>query len=386
MPTVRRWTGVAVAVAALTLTALVPVARAAPTGGVLVVGDSLEELTSPYLAKFLPGIPITVNAVGGYNSFQILELLEESYDPSQRVIVFDAGTNDNPSYPQILAENLAKVAATVGSRCMVVPTIHGLHPGGVDDSGKNRTVAEFAASRPGTQTPDWNGFVALHPELMQADHLHPIEAGAEARARLIAQGVMACLAESTGRRRVRRAVAGAGTGAGANPHSPVARDGAARSRALPCDRNRAAAADRRQHPRRPALTEHEVGTNLLQSARHAQKLFVYSAIIMEAMREAWTDERMDDLVARVDRGFVQADARMERFENRVEAGFDRIDAGFEKMEARFERVDARFEKVDERFEKMDERFLRLDERFEWQWRLLLATFLTTLVGFLAAHS
>ena len=105
-------------------------------------------------------MPLTINAVGGYNSFQILELFEESYDPSQRVIVFDAGTNDNPSYPQILAENLGKVAATVGDRCMVVPTIHGLHPGGVDDSGKNRTVAEFAASRPGTQTPDWNRFEA----------------------------------------------------------------------------------------------------------------------------------------------------------------------------------------------------------------------------------
>jgi hypothetical protein len=187
-----------VATMALALVALAPAARAAPAGGVLVVGDSLEELTSPYLAKFLPGVPLTVNAVGGYNSYQILELFEESYDPSQRVIVFDAGTNDNPSYPQILAENLGKVAATVGNRCMVVPTIHGLHPGGVDDSGKNRTVAEFAASRPGTQTPDWQGAVFRHPELMQADNLHPIEAGAELRARLIAQGVMACLAGGAG--------------------------------------------------------------------------------------------------------------------------------------------------------------------------------------------
>jgi lysophospholipase L1-like esterase len=188
----------AIAVVALAVAGFAPAARAAPPGGVLVVGDSLEELTSPYLAKFLPGIPLTINAVGGYNSYQILELLEASYDPSQRVIVFDAGTNDNPSYPQILAENLGKVAAAVGNRCMVVPTIHGLHPGGVDDSGKNRTVAEFAASRPGTQTPDWQGAVLRHPELMQADDLHPIEAGAELRARLIAQGVMGCLAYESG--------------------------------------------------------------------------------------------------------------------------------------------------------------------------------------------
>jgi len=187
----------AVALVALALAlAAAPAARAQP--GVLVVGDSLEELTSPHLSKYLPGVPLTVNAVGGYNSYQIFDLFQESYDPSQRVIVFDAGTNDNPSYPQILAGNLAKVAAIVGDRCLVVPTINGLHPGGVDDSGKNRVVAEFAASRPGTQTPDWQGAVFRHPELMQADDLHPIEAGAELRARLIAQGVEGCLAYESG--------------------------------------------------------------------------------------------------------------------------------------------------------------------------------------------
>lgn len=174
--------------------AFVPAASAAPAPKVLVVGDSLEELTSPYLSRYLPGTEVVVNAVGGSNSYQIFDLFQESYEPSDSVIVFDAGTNDNPSYPQILAGNLAKVAAIVGNRCMVVPTIHGLHPGGVSDAGKNRTVAEFAASRPGTQVPDWNGFVAAHPELMQADNLHPIAAGAELRAQLIAQGVEGCLA------------------------------------------------------------------------------------------------------------------------------------------------------------------------------------------------
>jgi len=188
------------ATVALVSATAAPVARAAeaPGGGVLVVGDSLEELTSPHLAQFLPGVPLTINAVGGYNSFQVFDLFQESYDPSQRVIVFDAGTNDNPAYPEILAGNLAKVAATVGDRCLVVPTIHGLHPGGVDDSGKNQVVRAFAASRPGTQTPDWQGAVFRHPELMQADNLHPTEAGAELRARLIARGVMGCLAYESG--------------------------------------------------------------------------------------------------------------------------------------------------------------------------------------------
>jgi hypothetical protein len=181
-----------VVLAALALCLCAPAAQARPH--VLVVGDSLEELTSPYLARYLPGVELTVNAVGGYNSYQIFDLFQESYEPSDDVIVFDAGTNDNPSYPEILAGNLAKVAETVGNRCMVVPTIHGLHPGGVDDTGKNRVVAEFAASRPGTQVPDWARTVATRPDLMQADNLHPIEEGADYRAQLIAQGVQGCLA------------------------------------------------------------------------------------------------------------------------------------------------------------------------------------------------
>jgi len=160
---------------------------------VLVVGDSLEVLTSPYLKGDLPGISVKVNAVGGYNSYQIFDLFQESYEPSQQVVVFDAGTNDNPAYPQILAGNLAKVASIVGPEtCMVVPTIHGFTVDGVDNTGKNRVVREFAASRPGTQVPEWAGWVHANKDLM-ADELHPGPEGAEQRARLIAEGVMGCL-------------------------------------------------------------------------------------------------------------------------------------------------------------------------------------------------
>ncbi len=174
-------------------------ARTGPTrldgsGQVLVIGDSLEVLTSPYLKRYLPGIPLTVNAEGGYNSIQIFGLFEESFDPAQSVIVFDAGTNDNPAYPEILAGNLDKVAATVGDRCLVVPTIHGFTVDGVDNTGKNRVVRSFAANHPTTQVPDWARAVELHPELMQSDDLHPIPEGADLRARMIARGVKACLA------------------------------------------------------------------------------------------------------------------------------------------------------------------------------------------------
>jgi hypothetical protein len=190
----RRWrltTTAIAATAALSLLGAASPASADPH--VLVVGDSLEELTSPYLAHYLPGVTLTVNAVGGSNSFQIFDLFQESYEPSQSVVVFDAGTNDNPAYPQILAGNLRKVAAEIGNRCMVVPTIHGFTVNGIDNTGKNRAVAQFAASRPGTQVPDWASVAESQPNLLQSDGLHPIPEGAELRAQLIAQGVEGCL-------------------------------------------------------------------------------------------------------------------------------------------------------------------------------------------------
>lgn len=174
--------------------ALAPTAAAAPRANVLVVGDSLEELTGPHLSNYLPGVKLTVNAVGGSNTFQIRELFEESYEPSMDVIVFDGGTNDNPNYPQILEENLAKVAADVGDRCMVVPTIHGFTVEGTDNHGKNSVVHRFAAARPGTQVPDWATVANTEPELLQADNLHPTEPGAERRAELIAEGILGCIA------------------------------------------------------------------------------------------------------------------------------------------------------------------------------------------------
>lgn len=184
---------ITIAIAVLLAAPIAP-ARAAGGGSVLVVGDSLEVLTSPYLKRYLPGVPLTVNAEGGYNSYQIRELFEESYDPSQSVIVLDAGTNDNPEYPQILAGNLAAVAAAIGERCMVVPTIHGFTVNGVDNTGKNRAVEAFAASRPGTQVPDWGRVAETRPELLEVDGLHPTPEGADYRAQLIARGVEDCFA------------------------------------------------------------------------------------------------------------------------------------------------------------------------------------------------
>jgi hypothetical protein len=48
-------------------------------------------------------------------------------------------------------------------------------------------------------------------------------------------------------------------------------------------------------------------------------------------------------------------------------------------------VDRRFDKVDARLDKFENRFEQFNHRFEWIWRLMLATYATTLIGLFTAH-
>ncbi len=74
---------------------------------------------------------------------------------------------------------------------------------------------------------------------------------------------------------------------------------------------------------------------------------------MEAVRESWTDERLDDLNSTVDGGFTRADQR-----------FDEIDRRFERVDQRFEQVDLRFEQVDKRFEEVGQRLGRVEQQMD----------------------
>ena len=59
-------------------------------------------------------------------------------------------------------------------------------------------------------------------------------------------------------------------------------------------------------------------------------------------REKWTDERLDDLAKRVDRGF--AEVKGEVRDLRAE------------MNERFNSIDSRFNSIDDRFNSIDDRF------------------------------
>jgi hypothetical protein len=76
------------------------------------------------------------------------------------------------------------------------------------------------------------------------------------------------------------------------------------------------------------------------------------------MREAWTDDRLDDLCDKVDRGFARVDAR------------------FDSMQAHTDK------RLDGMQSHLDRRFDSLDERLDGLHRVLIATQTTFILGLL----
>jgi lysophospholipase L1-like esterase len=186
------------------------VAAAPASASVLVVGDSLEVGSAPYLRSALPGV--RVDAEVGRTSGEGVRVLAARLDPSDDVVVFPLGTNDSPSSPDALAADLDAAAGLAGSRCMVVATIARPPVRGVSVAGLNRVVRAFAA-RTGAQVADWRTAVGAFPSLVGRDGVHAVGDGYALRASLIAEAVDAC-------------AAGGGAGAGASgipaPRNPNA--------------------------------------------------------------------------------------------------------------------------------------------------------------------
>ena len=91
------------------------------------------------------------------------------------------------------------------------------------------------------------------------------------------------------------------------------------------------------------------------------------------MRESWTDERLDDFRAEVNRRFDEVYRR-----------FDEVDRQFEQVDRRFEQVDRRFEKLEGEIHQLH---LDTKEGFERMYRVIItvgAGFIGTVIAAFAA--
>jgi hypothetical protein len=166
------------------------VALQTPPDGTLVIGDSLEVGSGPYLRGVLPGV--SVDAEKGRTSSQGVRVLARRLNPSVGVIVFPLGTNDSPSNPAALAADLGAVRQLAGDRCIVVATLARPPVGGVSVAGLNRVVEQFAAQT-GAQVADWHTVVESIPSLLGRDGIHATGEGYSLRASLLAEAVQGCV-------------------------------------------------------------------------------------------------------------------------------------------------------------------------------------------------
>jgi hypothetical protein len=165
-------------------------AAPAQAASVLVVGDSLEVGSTPYLRQLLPGV--TADAEKGRTSSEGVRVLSSLLDPSVEVIVFPLGTNDSPSNAGGLAANLAAVRQLAGDRCVVVATLSRPPVGGVSVGALNRVVEQFVEEG-NAQVADWRTVVRSIPSLLVRDGVHATGEGYSVRAALLAEAVQGCL-------------------------------------------------------------------------------------------------------------------------------------------------------------------------------------------------
>jgi hypothetical protein len=112
---------------------------------------------------------------------------------------------------------------------------------------------------------------------------------------------------------------------------------------------------------------------------------------MERARATWTDERMDDLARRVDRGFERADRELATLSGRIEAQgvalSDRIDAQgvalSDRIDALSDRVDARFDRTDARIDALQRTMIQVGGGLV---AAMLATLVTVLVAMISTQA
>ena len=161
-------------------------------GGVLVIGDSLQVGTGPYLEQELGAMSVESDDRQSRRSDEGLQALRARLGPEHDVVVFDLGTNDDPSNPNAFYANLQAARAAAGDRCLVVATVLRPPYNGFNVDGMNAAVERFALDTPGVKLVDWYGVATSTPGILYDDGVHARPEGYALRGRLVADAVRSC--------------------------------------------------------------------------------------------------------------------------------------------------------------------------------------------------
>lgn len=91
-------------------------------------------------------------------------------------------------------------------------------------------------------------------------------------------------------------------------------------------------------------------------------------------REAWTDERLDELAARMDKGFDDVKVEVRDLRSDMGKGFERVDADIRELRSDMKKG----------FERVDDRFVAVDTRFDSLQRTMIIGFVTLFASIVAS--
>jgi hypothetical protein len=178
-----------IATVGLTLGATLSLSAAPALASVLDVGDSLAVGSEPTLKQIVPSL--TVDAEVGRTSSTGVGILSREY-AGQDVVIFDLGTNDDPSQPEALLADLRQARQIIGNACLIIATINRPPYNGTSYAAINRAIEGFSLADGNTQVIPWQLATKLHPEVVGPDGVHVTAYGYEFRAHLFATAVSEC--------------------------------------------------------------------------------------------------------------------------------------------------------------------------------------------------
>ena len=164
-------------------------AAADDTGGLTLVGDSLNVGTDPWLREELPRWDIDAHDQVGRTTAEGIEVLRERGAALAPVVVVSLGTNDLDGTEADFRELVEQAVEIVGpDRCLVWATV----ARGGERSGFNEVLRDAASAHGNIRLVEWASLVAENPELLEFDSVHGTPDGYARRAAETARTVRTC--------------------------------------------------------------------------------------------------------------------------------------------------------------------------------------------------
>jgi lysophospholipase L1-like esterase len=165
----------------------------ADAGSVLLVGDSLNVGTEPYLHDELDGWDVSSDDRVGRPTSEGLDVLRELMPTAPSHVVVSLGTNDHVGSVEAFRGAVEEVVRLAAGRCVVWAT---LRRDGEAYEPFNAVLRDAAVRHETFALVDWSELVAADASLLADDGVHGSPEGYAARARAVAEAVRACRHEA----------------------------------------------------------------------------------------------------------------------------------------------------------------------------------------------